>query len=109
MMHLFPYNKSVRVVLTRLSPRFRNFIPKPDTVMGADETQIEATFCAAIRTAKQQKSLSLANRAEASYAQYRSQKLNLLRRNTGQLDSVDSPHPFLIAATMRIELLFAQI
>ena len=44
------------------------------TALGADETQIEPAFCAAIRTAKQQKSLSLAKRAEASYAQYRSQK-----------------------------------
>jgi hypothetical protein len=41
------------------------------TVLGADETQIKPAFCAAIRTAKQQKSLSLANRAEATYAEYR--------------------------------------
>src|SRR5438132_877111 len=39
--------------------------------MGADETQIEASFCAAISTAKKQKSISLAARAEASYAAYR--------------------------------------
>ena len=32
----------------------------------ADETQIEASFCAAIGTAKRQKSTSLAKRAEAS-------------------------------------------
>jgi hypothetical protein len=44
------------------------------TALGGDETQIEPAFCAAIRTAKKQKSLSLAKRAEASYAQYRSQK-----------------------------------
>jgi predicted ATPase len=42
--------------------------------LGADETQIEASFCKAIRTAKQQKSVSLQTRAEASYAEYRSQK-----------------------------------
>jgi hypothetical protein len=42
--------------------------------MRADETQIEASFCAAIRTAKQQKSVSLAARAEASYAEYRDRK-----------------------------------
>jgi predicted ATPase len=41
---------------------------------GADQTQIEASFCEAIRTAKQQKSVSLANRAEATYAEYRRQK-----------------------------------
>jgi serine/threonine protein kinase/tetratricopeptide (TPR) repeat protein len=43
--------------------------------MGADETQIEASFRAAISTARQQKSISLAKRAEASYAEYRRQKL----------------------------------
>jgi len=42
--------------------------------IGADEAQIEASFCAAIRTAKGQKSVSLAKRAEASYSEYRSQK-----------------------------------
>jgi predicted ATPase/predicted nucleic acid-binding Zn ribbon protein len=44
------------------------------TAIGADETQIEASFCAAISTAKQQKSISLAKCAEASYAKYRCQK-----------------------------------
>jgi adenylate cyclase len=39
--------------------------------MGSDQTQIEASFGAAIRSAKQQKSVSLARRAEASYAEYR--------------------------------------
>jgi hypothetical protein len=42
--------------------------------IGADETKIEASFHEAIRTAKQQKSVSLATRAEASYAEYRRQK-----------------------------------
>jgi predicted ATPase len=42
--------------------------------MGADETEIEASFCAAIRIAKEQKSVSLEKRAEASYAEYRRQK-----------------------------------
>jgi predicted ATPase len=44
------------------------------TAMGADGTQIEASFCEAIRIAKEQKSVSLTTRAEASYAEYRSQK-----------------------------------
>jgi predicted ATPase len=44
------------------------------TAMGADETQIEASFCAAIRIAKEQKSITLATRAEATYAEYRRQK-----------------------------------
>ena len=38
------------------------------TAIGAEKTQIEASFCAAIRIAKQQKSTPLATRAEASYA-----------------------------------------
>jgi adenylate cyclase len=42
--------------------------------MGADEAQIEASFCTAIRTARQQKSVSLAKRAEATYAEYHRQK-----------------------------------
>jgi hypothetical protein len=41
---------------------------------GADETQIEASFGAAIRIAKNQKSISLAKRAEETYAEYRRQK-----------------------------------
>jgi protein kinase-like protein/NACHT domain-containing protein len=41
---------------------------------GADETQVEASFCAAIGTATEQKSISLAKRAEATYAEYRRQK-----------------------------------
>jgi predicted ATPase len=46
------------------------------TTLGADETQIEASFCAAIRTAKEQKSVSLEKRAEATYAEYRRQKVS---------------------------------
>jgi predicted ATPase len=44
------------------------------TAMGADEAKIEASFCEAIRIAKQQKSISLAKRAETTYAEYRKQK-----------------------------------
>jgi tetratricopeptide (TPR) repeat protein len=44
------------------------------TAMGADETEIEASFCEAIRIAKEQKSVSLAKRAEATCAEYRRQK-----------------------------------
>ena len=43
-------------------------------VLGAQESQIETSFCAAIRIAKEQKSVSLEKRAEATYAEYRSQK-----------------------------------
>ena len=42
--------------------------------IGAEETQIEASFCEAIRIAKEQKSVSLEKRAEATYAEYRRQK-----------------------------------
>jgi predicted ATPase len=44
------------------------------TAMGVDEAQIEASFCEAIRIAKEQKSVSLQKRAEATYAEYRRQK-----------------------------------
>jgi hypothetical protein len=46
--------------------------------IGAEETQIEASFCEAIRTAREQKSISLAARAEATYAEYRRQKASTL-------------------------------
>jgi tetratricopeptide (TPR) repeat protein len=42
--------------------------------IGADQAQIEASFSAAIRIAKEQKSISLEKRAEATYAEYRRQK-----------------------------------
>jgi len=44
------------------------------TATGADETQIEASFCEAIRIAEEQKSVSLEKRAEGTYAEYRRQK-----------------------------------
>ena len=46
------------------------------TAIGADETQIEASFREAISTARKQKSISLEKRAEAIYAEYRRQKAN---------------------------------
>jgi hypothetical protein len=42
--------------------------------VGADDAQIKASFCEAIRIAKEQKSVSLEKRAEATYAEYRRQK-----------------------------------
>jgi hypothetical protein len=44
------------------------------TAMGVEETQIEASFREAARIAKEQKSVALAKRAEATYAEYRRQK-----------------------------------
>jgi hypothetical protein len=49
--------------------------------------KIEASFCAAIRIAKEQKSVSLQKRAEATYTEYRRQKAS------GQED-VDSGYRF---------------
>jgi hypothetical protein len=42
------------------------------TSLGADKTQIEASFREAIRIAKQQKAVSLTKCAGATYAEYRS-------------------------------------
>ena len=42
--------------------------------LGGEESQIEASFCAAISTAREQKSVSLTKRAEGTYAEYRRQK-----------------------------------
>ena len=42
--------------------------------MGADEAQMESSFCEAIRIAKEQKSVSLEKRAESTYAEYRRQR-----------------------------------
>ena len=42
--------------------------------LGADETQIETSFQEAIRTAKEQKSVSLVRRAKESYAEWRTGK-----------------------------------
>jgi tetratricopeptide (TPR) repeat protein len=42
--------------------------------LGADEAQIEVSFGEAIRIAKEQKSVSLEKRAEATYAEYRQRK-----------------------------------
>jgi predicted ATPase len=44
------------------------------SAMGVEETQIEASFREAIRIAKEQKSISLAKRAEATYVEYLRQK-----------------------------------
>jgi adenylate cyclase len=53
--------------------------------LGAGETQIEAAFCEGIRIAKEQKSISLARRAEATYAEYHRQKASALGGNEVRL------------------------
>jgi hypothetical protein len=45
--------------------------------IGADEIQIEASFCEATGTAKEQKSVPPEKRAEGSYAEYRRQEISL--------------------------------
>jgi predicted ATPase len=42
--------------------------------LGAEETQIETSFCEASRIAREQKSIALEKRAEGTYAEYRRQK-----------------------------------
>jgi predicted ATPase len=49
--------------------------------VGAEETQIEASFCAAVSTAKQQKSISLEKRAEETYAEHRRQRARMSGRH----------------------------
>ena len=46
--------------------------------IGGSETQIEASFCEAIRIARGQKSISLEKRTEVTYAEYRRQKASAL-------------------------------
>jgi predicted ATPase len=53
--------------------------------LGADETQIEASFCEAISTAREQKSISLEKRAAGTCAEYRRQKASRLGGNGFQL------------------------
>ena len=45
--------------------------------IGVEETQVEASFCEAIKIAKEQKSVSLEKRAEATYTEYRRQKASV--------------------------------
>ena len=49
--------------------------------IAAEETEIEASFCAAISTAREQKSTSLEKRAQETYAEYRRQKARALGRH----------------------------
>jgi hypothetical protein len=57
------------------------------TAIGSAEPQIEAAFAEAFRIAREQKSVSLEKRAEATYAEYRRQKAS------GQ-ENVDSDYVF---------------
>jgi hypothetical protein len=43
------------------------------SAIGSDQSQIEASFHAAIKTAQEQKSVSLVRRAKKSYAEWRAQ------------------------------------
>ena len=64
--------------------------------MGADETQIEASFCEAIRIAREQKSISLQKRSEGTYAEYRRQKASgsggrVFRLPLGKTERCENP------------------
>jgi hypothetical protein len=52
---------------------------------GADEPQIKASFCEAIRIAREQKAISVEKLAEAGYAEYRRQKASASGRNEFRL------------------------
>jgi tetratricopeptide (TPR) repeat protein len=59
----------------------RNWCAEPHSLrgvflaaLGAEEAQIDASFCEAIRIAKEQKSVSLEKRAEGTYTEYRRHK-----------------------------------
>ena len=60
------------------------------TTMGADETQIEASFCEAIRIAREQKSISLEKRAEGTYAPTQ----NIAGKKRAGQEGVDSGYLF---------------
>jgi tetratricopeptide (TPR) repeat protein len=45
--------------------------------VGGEEVQIQASFCEAIRIAREQKSVSFQKRAEETYAEYRRQKASV--------------------------------
>jgi hypothetical protein len=49
------------------------------STMGVDDAQIEASFCAAVKIAKEQKSISLEKRAEGIYAEYRRKSRSVRR------------------------------
>jgi hypothetical protein len=53
--------------------------------LGSDEAQTEASFYEAIRIAKEQRSISLAKRAEATYEEYRRQKASRAGRRAFRL------------------------
>jgi|SRR6516165_11997182 hypothetical protein len=53
--------------------------------VGAEESQIDASFSEAIRIAKEQKSISLEKRAQATYAEYRRQRASTSGRRAIRL------------------------
>jgi hypothetical protein len=61
-------------IAERISQLAQNQNDAALAVIGAEDTQIEASFCAGIRIAKEQKSVSLEKRAQATYAEYHRQK-----------------------------------
>jgi tetratricopeptide (TPR) repeat protein len=62
----------VRGMLSRLHRLRGVFL----AAMDAEEAQIEVSFCEAIRIARKQKSISMAKRAEGTYAEFRHQRMS---------------------------------
>jgi hypothetical protein len=76
-----PFSLTLKAEALHLSDRTSEALDAIDeaealAAISGDETKIQASFHSAIRTAREQKSALLAKRAKASYAQYRSQKMN---------------------------------
>ena len=65
-----------RIELRGMFSRLRRLRGVFLATVGAEEAQIEASFCEAIRIAREQKSVSLLKRAEETYTEYRRQKVS---------------------------------
>jgi serine/threonine protein kinase len=65
-----------RIELRGMFSRLRRLRAVFLATVGAEEAQIEALFCEAIRIAREQKSVSLLKRAEETYTEYRRQKMS---------------------------------
>jgi hypothetical protein len=65
-----------RIELRGMFSRLRRLRGVFLATVGAEEAQIEASFCEAIGIAREQKSVSLLKRAEETYTEYRRQKVS---------------------------------
>ena len=70
--------------------------------LGADETQIEASFCAAINIAREHKSISLEKRAEGTYAEYRRQEASASGGHVFRLPLVNTSDVVRVKETVTV-------